>query len=106
MTDYDNTNSGVLFKNDRKERPNQPDYRGSLDVEGVQYWVSAWIKTAGPSARNPGSKFFSIAIQEQEQMGEPTTDASEPYNENKRLGKNPDGTTKPPQDDDYDDIPF
>lgn len=44
MADYDNTNRGALFINDRKTSPNQPDYKGSLDVEGVEYWVSAWVK--------------------------------------------------------------
>lgn len=62
MADYDNTNKGTLFKNDRRTNERQPEYTGSLDVDGEQYWMSAWIKEAGPSARNPGQKFFSIAI--------------------------------------------
>lgn len=36
--------SGSLFKNDRKEQPNHPDYKGSALIGGVEYWVSAWIK--------------------------------------------------------------
>lgn len=41
---YDNTNRGALFPNDRKVRDNQPDYKGSIDVSGVEYWVSGWVK--------------------------------------------------------------
>ena len=41
---YDNTDRGVLFKNDRKENDNQPDYKGSVNVGGVEFWLSAWIK--------------------------------------------------------------
>ena len=37
-------NSGVLFKNDKKESGNQPDYKGNITVNGVEYWLSAWIK--------------------------------------------------------------
>lgn len=46
MTQYDNTNRGVLFKNDRKEQDNHPDYKGQINVDGKDYWLSAWIKTS------------------------------------------------------------
>jgi hypothetical protein len=62
MPAYDNTDSGALFKNDRKTDPKQPDYTGSLNVDGTDYWLSGWIKTAGPMARNAGSKFLSVAV--------------------------------------------
>ena len=39
---YDN--SGILFKNDRKTESKHPDYNGSITVDGVEYWLSAWIK--------------------------------------------------------------
>ena len=40
---YDNTNKGVLFKNKKKETDNHPDYNGSINVDGIDYWLSAWI---------------------------------------------------------------
>jgi hypothetical protein len=43
VTEYDNTNRGALFKN-RKDNPNWPDYKGSLNVAGTDYWLSAWLK--------------------------------------------------------------
>ena len=61
MTQYDNTNRGVLFKNDRKEKDSHPDYKGSINVDGQEFWVSAWIK-AGKKG-----KFFSMSIQPKEQ---------------------------------------
>ena len=57
MADYDNTDSGALFKNDRKEKESHPDYRGQLNVGGVEYWISAWLKTGKKG------KFMSLAIQ-------------------------------------------
>lgn len=41
---FDNTNRGVLFINDRKEQDNHPDRKGSINVEGKEYWLSAWNK--------------------------------------------------------------
>ena len=55
--DYDNTDSGALFKNDKKETEKHPDYRGSINVGGTDYWLSAWIKTA-----KTGGKYMSLAV--------------------------------------------
>ena len=41
---YDNTNTGVLFINDRKEKDTQPTRKGSINVEGKEYWLSGWDK--------------------------------------------------------------
>lgn len=62
---FDNTNKGVLFKNE-KTNDSQPDYKGSVNVDGVEMWFSGWIKTAGPNARNPGSKFLSVAVEKKD----------------------------------------
>lgn len=59
--EYDNTNKGALFKNDRRTNDRQPEYTGSLNVEGVEYWLSAWVKTS-----KAGQKFFSVAITKKE----------------------------------------
>lgn len=62
MPDYDNTNSGILCKNDRKEQPNHPDYNGSVNVDGVEYWLSAWVKDGKPGSKMAGRKFFSLSL--------------------------------------------
>lgn len=36
---------GSLFKNDKKESDNHPDYKGSILINGVDCWLSAWLKT-------------------------------------------------------------
>ena len=68
---YDNNNSGVLFKNDKSGNDRAPDYKGSGEIDGEQYWISGWVKVAGPMAKTPGSKFLSLAFQAKEQMAKP-----------------------------------
>ena len=47
--------SGALFRNDRKEAPNHADYRGSITINGIEYWLDAWIK------EGQRGKFMSLA---------------------------------------------
>ena len=60
---YDNEKSGALFKNERATEENrQPQYRGSVTVEGVEYSVSSWIKTS-----KKGTKFMSLKLEVKEE---------------------------------------
>ena len=54
-------NSGVLFKNDKKESGNQPDYKGNITVNGQSYWLSAWIK------EGKSGKFMGLAVSPKEE---------------------------------------
>ena len=54
--EFDNTNSGALFKGDKKTEKH-PDYTGSIDVGGVDHWISAWIKTS-----KAGKPFMSLSV--------------------------------------------
>ena len=62
MMDYDNTNRGALFKNDDKQSDKHPDYKGSINIDGVEYWLSSWIKTS-----KQGNKFMSLSVQPKQQ---------------------------------------
>ena len=52
----DNKNSGALFKNDRKQKETEPDYKGTINIEGIEYYLSAWVNE---SART-GQKYFAL----------------------------------------------
>jgi hypothetical protein len=57
MTQYDNSNRGAIWKNDDKQNDNHPDFKGSLNVNGVDYWVSAWKRKEGAAAKAPALSF-------------------------------------------------
>jgi hypothetical protein len=60
--EYDNTNSGILARNKRKEKDSHPEYTGSVNVDGVEYWLSAWVKEGKPGSKLDGQKYFSLAL--------------------------------------------
>ena len=62
MTTYQpKEGSGSLFKNDKGDNPNRPDYRGDICIEGVVYSLSAWIKEGREGTRMEGKKFMSLS---------------------------------------------
>lgn len=63
--EFSNQLRGVLFKNDRKEKDSHPDYKGSCEVEGIEYWMSAWVKVGQKG------KFMSLSFQVKEQAKNP-----------------------------------
>lgn len=74
MSNYDDTNTGALFANDKRKTENHPNATGTVNIEGVEYWVSAWTKTS-----KAGKKFQSLAFTRKEQVAPaPTTPAFNP----------------------------
>lgn len=60
---YDNTNSGMLRKNQKKEKDSHPDYRGKINVNGQEFWLSAWIKVGREGTKLAGEKYMSLSVQ-------------------------------------------
>lgn len=64
------TNTGAIFKNDKKQKETHPDYRGKINVEGKDFEMALWLKESAK-----GIKYFSVSI-------------SEPYTPNQSLNQN------------------
>jgi hypothetical protein len=93
---YDNTNRGVLFKNDRKDSENHPDYKGQVNVGGQEFWLSAWIK------EGQKGKFMSLSVtpKEEQRQAAPPQRTAPP-------ARNGGGTGRQQRHDDMDsDVPF
>lgn len=73
---YDNTNKGILGKNTRKTEDTHPPYSGNCNIDGVEYWVSAWIKQ---KKDNPEERFFSLVFKKKQpkpgQQNQPQDDS-------------------------------
>jgi len=69
---YDN--SGAMFVNDRKLQDNHPDRQGSATIDGVEYWVSGWIKEG--TGGKP--KWMSLAFKRKEETSALTRPRNKP----------------------------
>jgi hypothetical protein len=58
-------NSGSLFKNEKKEQENHPDYNGTCMVDGEMYYMNAWLKKS-----QSGKTFMSFAFKPKEERQE------------------------------------
>jgi hypothetical protein len=70
------TNSGILFRNSRKQKDTDPDSKGDADVEGVKYWVSGWTHTD-----KNGNKFLTFKLTKKTTRNPPTRNSNDvsPY---------------------------
>lgn len=72
--EYDNTNRGSIWKNEKKTTDSHPDFRGELNVNGQEFWVSAWKRKPDASDKAPA---LSFSIQPKEDsVKKPTTDTT------------------------------
>jgi len=63
MTTYENTNRGILARNDKQGNESRPDYRGSINVAGVEYWISGWLREGREGTKLEGQKYMSLSVQ-------------------------------------------
>ena len=82
-------NTGTLFKNDRKEKDSHPNAKGTALIDGVEYWISCWVKDGAKG------KFQSLSFQRKDVQGTAVQ------------GKKPDPARQKTFDEDMnDDVPF
>ena len=57
MAQYDNTNTFALFKNEQGDNPKRPNYTGNMNVDGIEFRISGWIRESA------NGKFISGQVQ-------------------------------------------
>jgi hypothetical protein len=67
---YSNNNRGALFINDRRQGENSPDYRGQINIDGVEYWLSGWRKKSAM-----GVKYLSLSLKPKQAQPEASKQA-------------------------------
>lgn len=110
--EWDDSNTGSLFDNDRKESERHPDYTGSVIVvcphcgQRSEWWASVWNKIA-----KSGREWKSLALkykdaqQNSEQPKRQTSAPQQQHQQSKANGYQPQSST-PALDAWNDDIPF
>lgn len=68
-SNFDNTNKGSLFINTKKEKDTHPTMKGSINIDGKEYWLSAWAKV-----HDTKGKWLSLSVEPKEQTAAPQTD--------------------------------
>lgn len=56
---YDN--SGILYKNKRKEKPNHADCTGTATIGGIKYWMDGYTHTG-----DNGEKYVTIRFKKKQ----------------------------------------
>ena len=105
MSQYDDTNTGALFINDKGDNDKRPDRKGKLNVEGVEYQISGWLRTP----KSGGAQFLSLKVERSDKQQAQGRDRT-PQDAYRKTATTPpmppkDGY-KPDPDDDTSDIPW
>ena len=89
---YDNRNKGSIWKNEKKEKDTHPDFTGTINVEGTEFWISAWKRKEGASPKSPALSFQVKRKEVPEQV--------------KQAVRRSEDQPEPPKNDFSDDIPW
>lgn len=66
---YDNTNKGAIWGNKDKQSDTHPDFKGSINIEGVEYWLSGWKRDPNGNPNAPSVKFAVTRKEEVHNQG-------------------------------------
>lgn len=91
MSEYDNTDRGVLFRNEQKKSDKHPDYSGSINLADGEHFLDGWLN------RSKGGKaYLSLKIGKlKDRQAAPPQKPADDW-----------GSSEPFVDDDLDSIPF
>jgi redox-regulated HSP33 family molecular chaperone len=62
---FDNTNTGVLFKAKEQKTEKHPGYTGTINIDGQEFRLAGWVRQS-----KQGEKFFSLSVSPKEKKVE------------------------------------
>lgn len=92
-------NTGVIFRNDRREKDSHPNGKGTALIDGVEYWLSSWTKMSAN-----GTKFQSLSFTRKEAKNAPAPAPSKEPARQSYAGAS--GRDEGGLADELDDLPF
>ena len=75
MAEYDNTNRWKLGKNNKKRDDRSPEFTGSINIDGKEYWLNGWVREAR------GEKFFSGTVKPKEPRSQEAPASADPFSD-------------------------
>ncbi len=54
-------NTGSLFKSAKKTSDSHPTHAGTINIDGVEYWLNGWVNET-----KKGEKYFSLKVKPKE----------------------------------------
>ena len=75
--EYDNTNRGVLFKQEDKPKDNAPDYKGTFNRKGEDFKLAGWLKMSKSGKPYLSLKEDDYVPQQQTQQTQQSQDFSQ-----------------------------
>tara|TARA_B100000780_G_scaffold259713_1_gene210946 strand:+ start:32 stop:343 length:312 start_codon:yes stop_codon:yes gene_type:complete len=69
MSQYDNNNRGAIWAN-AKTKDTQPDFTGSILVDGKDYFLSGWKRKADANPKGPALS-LAVTIKENQPHAQP-----------------------------------
>lgn len=64
-------NSGILSKNQKRKSDKHPEYTGSAEIDGVEYWLGAWVNESDKG------KYFKISFTRKEEQSQQQSASSQ-----------------------------
>ena len=74
MPEYDDTNTLVLFSNDKEGNDKRPDFKGKINVGGKEYSLSVWKNTSAA-----GKSYLKGKVEEPWNGGEAKKEEAIPF---------------------------
>ena len=59
---YDNSNRGAVWGNDKREKDSHPHFKGQANIDGVEYYVSAWKRGEGAKPNSPALSMSFVKV--------------------------------------------